>query len=180
MHMDQTRSGSSGSAVIVGFLIGAVAGFGVAGVAGYTLILKKARDVRRGWNLVPVVVVSQDLPEGSTVTFDVLSQRPVPEQFVTDSVVMPNRVSELVGHRLTAPMKAGDLLLWSELDTAHAATASYCNALWSEAVNKDKLTDLKARLDASANELGLTVPASANTQPATGEAQKLNAFQNAE
>ena len=65
----------------------------LAGVVAYSAIKKKEADVRRGWNLVPVVVASQDIPEGTVVTFDMISQRSVPEQFVTSSVVKPDSAS---------------------------------------------------------------------------------------
>jgi len=50
-----------------------------AGVIAYSAIKKKESDVRRGWNLVPVVVSAVDISEGTVVTFDMISQRSVPE-----------------------------------------------------------------------------------------------------
>jgi pilus assembly protein CpaB len=92
-----------------------------AGTVAYSAIKKKEADVRRGWNLVPVVVAAVDLSEGSVVTFDQISQRSVPEQFVTSSVVKPDSASYVVNQKVLVPVQAGDPLLWSEFETTRAA-----------------------------------------------------------
>lgn len=93
----------------------------LAGVVAYSAIKKKESDVRKGWNLVPVVVASQDIPEGTVVTFDMISQRPVPEQFVTSSVVKPDSASYIVNQKVLVPLQAGDPLLWSQFETTKQA-----------------------------------------------------------
>jgi pilus assembly protein CpaB len=93
----------------------------LAGVVAYSAIKKKEADVRRGWNLVPVVVASQDIPEGTVVTFDMISQRSVPEQFVTSSVVKPDSASYVVNQKVLVPLQGGDPLLWSQFETTKAA-----------------------------------------------------------
>ncbi|KFE66412.1 Flp pilus assembly protein CpaB [Hyalangium minutum] len=93
----------------------------LAGVVAYSAIKKKEADVRRGWNLVPVVVASQDIPEGTVVNFDMISQRSVPEQFVTSSVVKPDSASYVVNQKVLVPLQAGDPLLWSQFETTKAA-----------------------------------------------------------
>ncbi|MBX5482004.1 MAG: Flp pilus assembly protein CpaB [Myxococcaceae bacterium] len=93
----------------------------LAGVVAYSAIKKKENDVRKGWNLVPVVVASQDIPEGTVVTFDMISQRSVPEQFVTSSVVKPESASYILNQKVLVPLQAGDPLLWSQFETTKAA-----------------------------------------------------------
>jgi pilus assembly protein CpaB len=92
-----------------------------AGIVSYSAIKKKESDVRRGWNLVPVVVAAIDLSEGTVVTFDMISQRSVPEQFVTSSVVKPDSASYIVNQKVLVPVQAGDPLLWSQFETTKAA-----------------------------------------------------------
>jgi len=92
-----------------------------AGVIAYSAVRKKEADVRRGWNLVPVVVAAVDLGEGTVVTFDMISQRSVPEQFVTSSVVKPDSASYVVNQKVLVPVQAGDPLLWSQFETTKAA-----------------------------------------------------------
>ncbi|MFL5319453.1 MAG: Flp pilus assembly protein CpaB [Myxococcaceae bacterium] len=93
----------------------------LAGVVAYSAIKKKEADVRRGWNLVPVVVAADDIPEGTVVTFDMVSQRSVPEQFVTSSVVKPDSASYVVNQKVLVPLQKGDPLLWSQFETTKAA-----------------------------------------------------------
>jgi pilus assembly protein CpaB len=92
-----------------------------AGIVAYSAIKKKEADVRRGWNLVPVVVATTDITEGSVVSFDMISQRSVPEQFVTSSVVKPDSASYVVNQKVLVPVQAGDPLLWSQFETTKAA-----------------------------------------------------------
>ena len=93
----------------------------LAGVVAYSAIKKKEYDVRIGWNLTPVAVASQDIPEGTIVTFDMVAQRAVPEQFVTSSVVKPESASYIVNQKVLVPLQKGDPLLWSEFETTRAA-----------------------------------------------------------
>jgi len=93
----------------------------LAGVVAYSAIKKKESDVRKGWNLVPVVVAATDIPDGTVVTFDMISQRSVPEQFVTSSVVKPDSASYIVNQKVLVPLQAGDPLLWSQFETTKAA-----------------------------------------------------------
>ncbi len=93
----------------------------LAGVVAYSAIKKKESDVRRGWNLVPVVVAAADIPEGTVVTYDMISQRQVPEQFVTSSVVKPDSANYVLSQKVLVPLQAGDPLLWSQFETTKAA-----------------------------------------------------------
>jgi len=102
--------------LIVAIVLGVVA-FGVA----YSAIKKRENDVRKGWNLVPVVVAAVDISEGTQVTMDMISQRSIPEQFVTSSVVKPDSASYIVNQKVLVPLQAGDPLLWSQFETTKAA-----------------------------------------------------------
>jgi pilus assembly protein CpaB len=99
-------------AVILGLLAGAVA---------WAAIKRKEKEVRAGWNLVPVIVAANDIAEGTVVGYDMVSQRAIPEQFVTSSVVKPDSASYVVGQRVLVPLQAGDPLLWSQFETSKAA-----------------------------------------------------------
>ena len=93
----------------------------VAGLIAWSALKKRESDVRRGWNLVPVVVATVDISEGTTVTFDMISQRAVPEQFVTSSVVKPDSASYVVNQKVLVAVQAGDPMLWSQFETTKAA-----------------------------------------------------------
>jgi len=92
-----------------------------AGVIAYSAIKKKEADVRRGWNLVPVIVAGVDVSEGTVMTMEMLSQRSIPEQFVTSSVVKPDSATYVVNQKVLVPVQQGDPLLWSQFETTKAA-----------------------------------------------------------
>lgn len=93
----------------------------LAAVVSWSAILKKEADVKRGWNLVPVVVAGTDMQEGTVVAYEMVSQRFVPEQFVTSSVVKPESVTYIVNQKVIVPVQKGDPLLWTQFETTRAA-----------------------------------------------------------
>ena len=107
-----------GAGVAVGFGVMFVLAICAGGPLGYVLVKKKQADVRRGWNLVPVVVAAQDIPAGTEITFEMVSQRSIPEQFFTDSVVKPGDASRIVNRMPLVDLKAGDPLRWADFDAA--------------------------------------------------------------
>jgi pilus assembly protein CpaB len=93
----------------------------LSGVVAFSAIQKQMADARKGWNLTPVVVATTDIAEGTVVTFDMISQRSVPDQFITSSVVKPDSASYVVNQKVLVPVQAGDPLLWSQFETTKAA-----------------------------------------------------------
>jgi pilus assembly protein CpaB len=106
-----------GKAPLIVAIVLFVIGFGVS----FSAIQKQKNDVRKGWNLVPVVVSAVDISEGTVVTMDMISQRSIPEQFVTSSVVKPDSASYIVNQKVLVALQAGDPLLWSQFETTKAA-----------------------------------------------------------
>jgi pilus assembly protein CpaB len=101
-------------------IVAAILGL-LAFVVSWSAIKKREADVRKGWNLVPVVVTAVDISEGTVVTIDMISQRSIPEQFVTSSIVKPDSAPYIVGQKVLVPLQAGDPLLWSQFETTKAA-----------------------------------------------------------
>jgi pilus assembly protein CpaB len=106
-----------GKAPLIVAIVLFVFGFGVS----FSAIQKQKNDVRKGWNLVPVVVSAVDISEGTVVTMEMISQRSIPEQFVTSSVVKPDSASYIVNQKVLVALQAGDPLLWSQFETTKAA-----------------------------------------------------------
>jgi Flp pilus assembly protein CpaB len=106
----------------VGFIAGCLVGFVVAaGLGSLGVVVLSKREQRRthvSWNLVPVVLAAQDLPEGAVISLDAIAEKAIPEQFVTASVVRPDRASEMLGVKLLAPLMAGDPIRWRDLATS--------------------------------------------------------------
>ncbi len=98
------------------------AGLGLlAFIISWSAIKKRESEVRKGWNLVPVVVAAVDISDGTVVTLDMISQRSIPEQFVTASVVKPDSASYIINQKVLVPLQAGDPLLWSQFETTKGA-----------------------------------------------------------
>lgn len=93
----------------------------LAGVVAYTSVKAKERQVKAGWNLVPVIVANDSIAEGTVMSYDMISQRAIPEQFVTSSVIKPDSSNYIVGQKILVPIQAGDPLLWSQFETSKAA-----------------------------------------------------------
>ena len=90
---------------------GAILGLG-AGVFAFRHFHAQQDEARKGWNLRPIVVAAADLKAGEPITFDLISQRSIPEQFVTDDIVLPDQASRLVNLSTAAEVKQGDPMLW--------------------------------------------------------------------
>jgi pilus assembly protein CpaB len=90
-------------------------------LVSWSAIRKQSADVKRGWNLVPVLVAAVEMSEGTVVTTEMISSRMVPDQFVTSSVVKPENASFVVGQTVLVPMQAGDTVLWSQFNSNRAA-----------------------------------------------------------
>lgn len=97
-------------------IIAAILGL-VAFLVSWSAIKKREAEVRKGWDLVPVVVAGVDIPEGTVVTLEMIKSRSVPEGFVTASVVKPDSANYIVNQKVLVPLQAGDPLLWSQFET---------------------------------------------------------------
>ncbi|MBI5543382.1 MAG: hypothetical protein HY901_05805 [Deltaproteobacteria bacterium] len=107
----------------------------IGGAVGYMQVERTKKQARAGWNLVPVIVANQDIAEDTVLSFDMLSQRPIPEQFVTSSVIKPDSANYIIGQKITVPVQAGDPLLWSQFETSKATNCSVCD--WIDRAAKD-------------------------------------------
>ena len=82
--------------------------FVLALAIGFLTVKKKAREVKAGWNLMPVLVASRDLAVGAVLTPDAVNEMPVPEQLVTASVFREDQRSRALGRTLVGPAKRGE------------------------------------------------------------------------
>lgn len=88
----------------VGVVVGAPLAFGVA-----RWVSKPTLDT---WRLEPVVVSAVDLPPGTTVTMEHLSQRMVPVRFTNTAAIRPDEASKLIGAHTLTVVEAGTSLSW--------------------------------------------------------------------
>ena len=118
LHPQTPRTGGSGfvNGLSIGVGIGLVV-MVLIGAGGFAYVKRTASNVRKGWNLVPVVTAAVDIKEDTVLTMAMITQRDVPEQFVTSSVMKPDYASKVVNQRILVPVQAGDPLLWSQFET---------------------------------------------------------------
>ena len=89
-----------------------------AALLGWLDLRSAEHRARKGWDLLPIVVASQDIDEGITLTTDMIAQRPMPSQFVTPSVIKPENYSYVVGQKVLVNLKKGDPLLWTQFESS--------------------------------------------------------------
>ena len=58
---------------------------------------------------VQIIVAAVDIPAGTKVTIEMLSQRSIPKQFATSSIVKPDSVSYVINQSTKRAMLQGDL-----------------------------------------------------------------------
>ncbi|HYV46625.1 MAG TPA: SAF domain-containing protein [Myxococcaceae bacterium] len=73
----------------------------------------KQRSMAKGWNEQPALVFATDLAQGATVKLDDLSQRPLPEQFLSGSAVSLADAPLIAGRKIGLPVLAGDVVRWA-------------------------------------------------------------------
>jgi pilus assembly protein CpaB len=88
-----------------------------AALAAYHGIKGQEASILKQWKTTLVVVADRDIAEGTVLSMEMLSQKPVPEQFVTSSVVRPRSVEAILNQRVVVPLQRGDPLLWTQLET---------------------------------------------------------------
>jgi pilus assembly protein CpaB len=91
----------------------------LAGIIAYSAIKQKENEVRRGWDLVPVIVAATDIAAGTEIALEMVAQRPIPSQFVSASNIKFDEhvLNTLVGQKVMVEIKAGDPLLWTQFET---------------------------------------------------------------
>jgi pilus assembly protein CpaB len=90
----------------------------MAGVSAFLAVRLEQNRVRAGWNLVPVLVASEDIPEGTMLTAEMIAAGEIPEQFRTKSVVAPENQSYIVEKLVLVPIHKGDPILWTHFESS--------------------------------------------------------------
>ncbi len=105
-----------------------------------------------------VLAAAKDISSETILTPDLMQELSVPGQLATSSVLRPHALEQVLGANLKAPMKKGDLLVWSNLgnEVAIFALARDLPAgihitsedLVARPVRTDMLTDMMIRIRA--------------------------------
>ena len=80
------------------------------------LSLVFASSAQAAEELVPVIIAAVDIPAGTVVTIEMISQRSVPKRLVSSSYVKPDSASYIINQPTKRPMLQGDLMAWNNFD----------------------------------------------------------------
>ena len=97
------------------FSLGLTSALMLSTYAGFRCSNRLRRAEDRCWGMVPVVVANMELPAGVVVTWEKLSQRALPADYVTSSNVQVEMARELIGQVLRTPMTMGDPVRWGDV-----------------------------------------------------------------
>lgn len=81
-------------------------------------------EVKAKGRMVDLVVASTDLEKGAVLSSENVAVRPIPIEYAHESAVTPQVFSRAEGERLGFPVKAGQMILWSSLESKKAPTFS--------------------------------------------------------
>lgn len=96
------------------------AGTFVLGCAGFHLYTTKFEEAVRGGKAHTVLLVTQDLKPGELLTASNLGVTDVPADYLDSRRVRAAEKENLLGVRIAQNLKAGDSLLWSDIDDGAA------------------------------------------------------------
>jgi hypothetical protein len=99
---------------LLGALAGGAVSFCVGGILLFSHFSLVSARARGEFAPIPVLVAAVDISPGAQVNMDMLSQRSVPEQAVTHSLIKSEEASFVVGQKSTARLSPGDVLRWSD------------------------------------------------------------------
>jgi len=109
-------------------LAGAIALGLVATGLSYKYLRDKAAaieaEARGAHKMVTVVVAKQDLPRGARIQSAAFATRKMPAEYVHASSIDPRRFGQVVGQKLAAPLKGGEVLLQVHLESNVAVFSS--------------------------------------------------------
>jgi Flp pilus assembly protein CpaB len=125
--------------ILIGGAIGFVIGAALMGLASYKYM--QWRMSHFSSTLATVVVASVDIAPNTPISFDQISQRSVPENLATESVVRPEAVDRIIGQRINVPVRAEDMLLWSQLESSKPRKQSPCMVAARDLAVGTKLTE---------------------------------------
>lgn len=124
-----TRASSGfGVGLVGGALLGCIASSVVAGGATYVGMKKRSAELHRGWHLAPVITINEPVRAGAVLTPPMLTQRQVPEQFVTASVVKPDELHTVIDLPVLVDLAPGDMLLRSQIHKGEPGKLAECLA----------------------------------------------------
>jgi pilus assembly protein CpaB len=99
--------------LIIAVVVGIAALFAVS-----QYVNKKEAEAAAQLKGQPVVAASQDIPAGAAITVQMLYPKSVPTQFIpAQAIEGSDQVKLIIGSKTLVSIKAGQIILWSDLQT---------------------------------------------------------------
>lgn len=117
----QARPGKSWIVLGVALGIGTIAAVATRSFLSHQV---EAIEARANVQKVPLVVAKGDLPKGARLSTDTLAVREIPVEYAQSGAVPPDAFERIEGQLLAYPLKSGEMVLWSQLETPKAPTFS--------------------------------------------------------
>ena len=97
--------------LIIAAIVGVAAIFAVK-----SYVDKMERQAQAQLRGEPVVAASRDIEAGTELTIQMIAQKSVPKQFIPPQAIQGEaQIKQIVGRRAAVPIKAGQVVLWSDL-----------------------------------------------------------------
>ncbi|HLT31480.1 MAG TPA: hypothetical protein VK013_15700 [Myxococcaceae bacterium] len=109
-----------------GIAAGLVVGHALVLVAALVILPFAHDKATSAWNLVTVTVIDKDIPAGTPLTYQLVAQRDVPEQFVTEAHVRPEQTATIISRPMPHALKKGEPLVYSSFALAGEVGGSDC------------------------------------------------------
>jgi len=119
-----SSEGKSSDGFVRGLLIGLIISMAViciGSLAGYVTVQELRRAARTGWNTRPIIIAYGDVAPGERLVLEKLSQRWIPEQFITRSMVTPDSASLVANAELRTQLREGDPVRWVDVEDSESA-----------------------------------------------------------
>jgi pilus assembly protein CpaB len=92
----------------------------VAGLLAWQHVVRTERSIREKWQPTPIIVAGADIKQGTVLTMDLIKERPVPKQFITESMFSKKQLDMILGQKVATDIKPGDPIMWMHFESAKA------------------------------------------------------------
>lgn len=95
----------------------AAAGAAVVGLVMLVLYMQRFEAEASGGEAVTVLIATQDIPLGASLTEAMLAGRELPSSYIEDRHILATEQDRILGVRVVGGVRAGESILWTDLAT---------------------------------------------------------------
>lgn len=95
----------------------AAAGAAIVGLVMLVLYMQRFEAEASGGEAVTVLIATQDIPLGMSLTEAMLAGRELPSAYIEDRHILATEQDRIIGVRVVGGVRAGESILWTDLAT---------------------------------------------------------------